>query len=134
MHSVACEAIERQLGSRFHPNGWWRGSRVGAGCLAMNEHGDVFDYLVVGAGTAGCVLASRLSEDRSQRVALIEAGPMDRHLFIHIPAAVAAAIARPHLNWRFMTVPQSHLGGRQIPIPRGRVVGGSGSINGMVYF
>jgi len=100
----------------------------------MNGQGDTFDYIVVGAGTAGCVLASRLSEDRNTRVAVIEAGPRDRHPLIHIPATVAAAIARPSLNWRFMTVPQQHLAGRSIPIPRGRVVGGSGSINGMVYF
>jgi len=95
---------------------------------------DVFDYVIVGAGTAGCVLASRLSEDRARRVALLEAGPLDRHPFIHVPAAVAAAIGRPKLNWRFATAPQAHLNGRAIPIPRGRVVGGSGSINGMVYF
>jgi choline dehydrogenase-like flavoprotein len=95
---------------------------------------DVFDYLIVGAGTAGCVLAARLSEDPATRVALIEAGPMDRHPFIHIPATVGAAIAVPRLNWRFMTAPQAHLNGRSIPIPRGHVVGGSGSINGMVYF
>ena len=100
----------------------------------MNEPGDVFDYVIVGAGTAGCVLASRLSEDRNTRVALIEAGPMDRHPFIHIPATVGAAIAVPGLNWRFVTVPQTHLAGRSIPIPRGHVIGGSGSINGMVYF
>jgi choline dehydrogenase len=100
----------------------------------MSGQGDVFDYVVVGAGTAGCVLASRLSEDPNVRVALTEAGPMDRHLFIHIPATVGAAIGRPHLNWRFTTVPQQHLAGRSIPIPRGHVVGGSGSINGMVYF
>jgi choline dehydrogenase-like flavoprotein len=99
----------------------------------MNER-DVFDYVIVGAGTAGCVLASRLSADRAVRVALIEAGPMDRHPFIHIPATVGAAIATPKLNWRFMTAPQAHLNGRSIPIPRGHVVGGSGSINGMVYF
>jgi choline dehydrogenase-like flavoprotein len=68
------------------------------------------------------------------RVALIEAGPLDRHPFIHIPAAVGAAINTPRINWRFMTVPQEHLAGRSIPIPRGHVVGGSGSINGMVYF
>lgn len=100
----------------------------------MSGHEDVFDYVVVGAGTAGCVLASRLSHDRARRVALIEAGPLDRHPLIHIPAAVAAAIGRPHLNWRFVTTAQTHLAARQIPIPRGRVVGGSGSINGMVYF
>jgi choline dehydrogenase len=95
---------------------------------------DVFDYVIVGAGTAGCVLASRLSENPAIRVALIEAGPMDSHPFIHIPATVGAAIAVPKLNWRFMTAPQAHLNGRRIPIPRGHVVGGSGSINGMVYF
>jgi choline dehydrogenase len=100
----------------------------------MNEPRDVFDYVVVGAGTAGCVLASRLSEDPHTRVAVIEAGPPDRHPLIHIPATVAAAIGRPGLNWRFVTVPQGHLAGRSIPIPRGHVLGGSGSINGMVYF
>jgi len=100
----------------------------------MSQQGDVFDYVVVGAGTAGCVLASRLSEDPHARVAVIEAGPPDRHPFIHIPAAVAAAIGRPRINWRFMTVPQTHLAQRAIPIPRGHVIGGSGSINGMVYF
>ena len=99
----------------------------------MSER-ELFDYVVVGAGTAGCVLASRLSEGRETRVALIEAGPMDRHPLIHIPAAVGAAIGRPGLNWRFTTVPQQHLSGRSIAIPRGHVVGGSGSINGMVYF
>ena len=101
----------------------------------MSERDEnVFDYVIVGAGTAGCVLASRLSEDRASRVALVEAGPLDRHPFIHIPATVGAAIAQPKLNWRFMTAPQANLNGRSIPIPRGHVVGGSGSINGMVYF
>ena len=95
---------------------------------------NVFDYVIVGAGTAGCVLAARLSEDPRMRVALIEAGPMDWHPLIHIPATVGAAIAIPNLNWRFMTAPQERLLGRSIPIPRGHVVGGSGSINGMVYF
>jgi choline dehydrogenase len=101
----------------------------------MSERDEnVFDYVIVGAGTAGCVLASRLSEDRASRVALVEAGLLDRHPFIHIPATVGAAIAQPKLNWRFMTAPQANLNGRSIPIPRGHVVGGSGSINGMVYF
>jgi choline dehydrogenase-like flavoprotein len=112
----------------------WRGLQRGKP-KRMNERDEsVFDYVIVGAGTAGCVLASRLSEDPANRVALIEAGPMDRHPFIHIPATVGAAIGTPKLNWRFMTSPQAHLNGRQIPIPRGHVVGGSGSINGMVYF
>jgi choline dehydrogenase-like flavoprotein len=95
---------------------------------------DVFDYVIVGAGTAGCVLASRLSDNPATSVCVLEAGGVDRHPFIHIPATVGAAIATPALNWRFMTSPQPHLGDRRIPIPRGRVIGGSGSINGMVYF
>ena len=99
-----------------------------------DSSGSVFDYVIVGAGTAGCVMAARLSENAQNRVALIEAGPPDRHPFIHVPALVGAAIAQKHLNWRFMTAPQPNLNGRKIPIPRGRVVGGSGSINGMVYF
>jgi choline dehydrogenase len=92
-----------------------------------------YDYVIVGAGTAGCVLAARLTEDPSVRVCLIEAGPRDRHPFIHVPALVGAAIGRPHLNWRFLTEPQPQLDNRRIPVPRGHVVGGTGSINGMVY-
>ena len=92
-----------------------------------------FDYVIVGAGTAGCALAGRLAEDPATRVCLIEAGGSDHHLFISTPALVAAAIGTRRFNWRFETVPQAHLAGRRIPQPRGRVVGGSGSINGMVY-
>jgi choline dehydrogenase-like flavoprotein len=95
---------------------------------------EAFDYVIVGGGTAGCVLAARLSEDGTSTVCLVEAGGEDRHPLIHIPATVGAAIGRPHLNWRFLTVPQPHLDNRRIPLPRGRVLGGSGSINGMVYF
>jgi len=95
---------------------------------------DVFDYVVIGAGTGGCVVASRLAEDPAVRVALIEAGPDHTHPFIHIPATVGAAIGTRKLNWRFLTTPQPQLNGRRIPVPRGHVVGGSGSINGMVYF
>jgi len=99
----------------------------------MEPGAATFDYVIVGAGTAGCALAGRLAEDPAVRVCLIEAGGSDRHLFIHTPALVAAAIGTQRLNWRFETVPQAHLKGRRIPQPRGRVVGGSGSINGMVY-
>jgi choline dehydrogenase-like flavoprotein len=93
-----------------------------------------FDYIVVGAGTAGCVLASRLSEDARNRVCVIEAGGSERHPFIAIPAAVGCAIMSPKFGWGLSTVPQGHLNGRQVPLPRGRVIGGSGSINGMAYF
>jgi choline dehydrogenase len=93
-----------------------------------------FDYIVIGAGTAGCVIASRLSEHAANRVCLIEAGRSDRHPFIEIPAAVGAAIMSPKFGWGLSTVPQEHLGGRQVVLPRGRVIGGTGSINGMAYF
>jgi choline dehydrogenase len=92
-----------------------------------------FDYVIVGAGTAGCVLAARLSEDPHTRVCLIEAGGPARHPFIHVPALVGAAILHPGLNWGLSTEPQPALDDRRIPLPRGKVVGGSGSINGMAY-
>jgi choline dehydrogenase-like flavoprotein len=93
-----------------------------------------FDYVIIGAGTAGCVLASRLSENSANRVCLIEAGGSERHPFIAIPAAVGCAIMSRKFGWGLSTVPQPHLNGRQVPLPRGRVVGGTGSINGMAYF
>jgi choline dehydrogenase len=92
-----------------------------------------FDFIVIGGGTAGCALAARLSEDPSLSVCLLEAGGMDRHPFVQVPAAVMAAVSRPALNWGFETTPQAALNSRRIPMPRGRVLGGSGSINGMVY-
>ena len=92
-----------------------------------------FDYVIVGAGSAGCVLANRLSADRFARVCLLEAGRPDNHPFIHVPALVGAALGTPSLGWGYWTAPQPGLDGRKLPIPRGRVIGGSSSINGMVY-
>jgi choline dehydrogenase len=92
-----------------------------------------FDYVIVGAGTAGCVLAARLSEEPRTRVCLIEAGGPARHPFIHVPALVGAAIMHKGLTWGLSTEPQAALNGRRVPLPRGKVVGGSGSINGMAY-
>ena len=99
--------------------------------MAHGEH--AFDYVIAGAGTAGCVLANRLSADPKTRVCLIEAGGRDSHPFIHVPAGVGAAIGTPKLGWGYWSAPQTHLDGRRIPVPRGRVLGGSSSINGMAY-
>jgi choline dehydrogenase len=91
------------------------------------------DFLIVGAGSAGCVLANRLSEDPSVRVVLVEAGPSDSSWLIRTPAAVGALIRHARFNWNFSTTAQPHLNGRRLPQPRGRVIGGTSSINGMVY-
>jgi choline dehydrogenase-like flavoprotein len=91
------------------------------------------DFVIVGGGTAGCVLANRLSEDPRNSVVLIEAGPPDSNPLIRVPAGVAFTILNPKLGWGLKTVPQAHCYEREIPIPRGKVLGGSSSINGMVY-
>ena len=93
----------------------------------------VFDYVIVGGGSAGCVLAARLSEDAGATVCLIEAGPKDRNPFVHIPATIFTLMRHKKLNWRYMTAPQEKMGGAAVYIPRGKVLGGSSSINGMVY-
>ena len=92
-----------------------------------------FDYVIVGAGSAGCVLANRLSADPSITVCLIEAGPRDRSPLIHMPAGVIGIVPTRHVNWAFETVPQPGLGGRRGYQPRGRTLGGSSSINAMIY-
>ncbi len=95
---------------------------------------DGFDFVVVGGGTAGAAVAARLAESGNHTICLIEAGGRDKQPQIHVPAAVAAAINTKEINWGFETVPQPGMNGRKIGVPRGKVLGGSGSINGMVYF
>jgi choline dehydrogenase len=92
-----------------------------------------FDYVIVGAGSAGCVLANRLSADPAIRVCLIEAGGSDWYPWIHIPIGYFYTFDNPRTDWRFRTEPDAGLNGRSIKYPRGRVLGGTSSINGMVY-
>ena len=96
------------------------------------ERGD-FDYVVVGGGSAGCVLAARLSENPFVRVCLLEAGPADKSVLLHCPAGLALLAKNGAYNWAFETVPQPGLGGRRGYQPRGKVLGGSSSVNAMIY-
>ena len=91
---------------------------------------DSYDYIIVGAGSAGCVLANRLSEDEGKTVLLLEAGGADHNIFIHIPAGFFKTISNPKVNWLYTTEPEDSSGNRTISWPRGKVLGGSSSING----
>ncbi|MSO91076.1 MAG: choline dehydrogenase [Acetobacteraceae bacterium] len=92
-----------------------------------------YDYIIVGAGSAGCVLANRLSEDTGSKVLLLEAGPADKSMWINIPVGFSKLMNNPNYNWMFETEPEDNVKGRKIPIPRGKTLGGSSSINGMLY-
>ncbi len=91
------------------------------------------DYVIVGAGSAGCVLANRLTKDRETRVLLLEYGGSDSSMFIQMPAALSIPMNRSRYNWQFESEPEPYLNGRRLHCPRGKVLGGSSSINGMVY-
>ena len=95
--------------------------------------GDTFDYVIVGSGAAGSVLANRLTEQPGTTVCVLEAGPPDRHPYIHVPAGFIKILFNPDFTWQFKTEPSEGSGGRAIPTTQGRTLGGSSSINGMIY-
>ena len=97
----------------------------------MNE--TTFDYIIIGAGTAGCLLANRLSADASKRVLLIEAGRKDDYHWVHIPVGYLYCIGNPRTDWLYQTEPAEGLNGRSLRYPRGKVLGGCSSVNGMIY-
>jgi choline dehydrogenase len=99
----------------------------------MSEALDMFDYIIVGAGSAGCVLANRLSESGKDSVLLIEAGGSDDHWLFRMPLGFMMTAANPSYDWGYASEPDAKLGGRSLALPRGRVHGGSSSVNGMIY-
>ncbi len=99
----------------------------------MTTGDETFDYIVTGAGSAGCVVAARLSESGRHRVLLLEAGGKDRNPWIHIPMGFSRVYTDPHVNWMYQSEPEAQLDGRALYQPRGKVLGGTSSINGMVY-
>lgn len=94
---------------------------------------EAFDYIIIGAGSAGCVLANRLTEDGRSMVLLLEAGGEDKDPWLHVPVGYFKTIHKPALGWGYKTAPESNMNGREILWPRGRVLGGTSSINGLIY-
>ena len=98
----------------------------------INEKTNNYDYIIVGGGSAGCVLANRLSSIRSSNVLLIEAGKKN-HFLSRIPISFGLFIDKPSVNWCYRSEPEQNTNFREIPVPRGKILGGSSTINGMVY-
>ena len=94
---------------------------------------DTFDYVIVGGGTAGAILAARLTEDDTATVCMLESGPADRHPYLHVPAGFIKVLFDPAFTWQFSSEPSALTNGRRIPLPQGRTLGGSSAVNGLVY-
>ena len=92
-----------------------------------------FDYIIIGAGSAGCVLADRLTADGRFSVCVLEAGPSDWNPFIHIPAGFMKTLVNPKINWLYEATPSEWTGGRVVAVPRRKTLGGSSSINGLIF-
>src|SRR5450756_569721 len=125
--------IKQRRGCAAQSRAWAR-SRTGRKRNKMPKRleGD-FDYIVVGAGTAGCIVANRLSADSKNRVLILEAGGNDNWIWFHIPVGYLFAIGNPRSDWMFKTEPEPGLNGRSLNYPRGKVIGGSSAINAMIY-
>ena len=107
--------------------------RLGSALITGRLGLQIYDYIIVGAGSAGCVLADRLTADGLNTVLVMEAGGSDRSIFIQMPSALAIPMNQRRYNWFYESEPEPHLGGRRLHTPRGKVLGGSSSINGLVY-
>jgi len=101
--------------------------------MSTSSHQNTYDFIIIGAGSAGCMLAKRLTENPTKRVLLIEAGQNDNYIWIHVPVGYLYCIDNPRADWRFKTAAEKGLNGRSLLYPRGRVLGGCSSINGMIY-
>src|SRR6056297_2658890 len=97
------------------------------------QGGETFDYVIIGAGSAGCVLANRLTKDPNVSVALVEAGGRDTNPWIHVPAGYYRTMLDESVTWQYGAGPEPQLDGRIVPWPRGRVLGGTSAINGLLY-